>query len=66
MLNVSGLNTDANREVLPIADDSNLGGQPYVIPFSQWLDESIDATDRHLNGACVILQREGGIPTPPS
>ena len=66
MLNLRGLNTDANGEVLPIAEDSNLGGQPHAIPFSQRLDETIGATDRHFSGASVILQREGGIPTLPS
>ena len=66
VLNFSGLNTDANGDVLPIAEDSNLGGQPHTIPFSQRLGETMGATDRHLNGARVILQREGGIPTLPS
>ena len=66
MLNLSGLDTDANGDVLPIAEDSNLGGQPHTIPFSQRFGETMGATDRHLNGARVILQREGGIPTLPS
>ena len=66
VLNLSGLDTDANGEVLPVAEDLNLGGQPHAISFSQRLDETIGATDCHLNGARVVLQHEGGIPTPPS
>ncbi len=66
MLNFSGLNTDANREIFPTADDSDLGGQSHTIPFSQRLDQTIGAADRHLNRACVVLQSEGGIPTSPS
>jgi hypothetical protein len=66
MLNFSDLNTDANREILSTADDSDLGGQSHTIPFSQRLNQTIGAADRHLDGACVVLQSEGGISASPS
>jgi hypothetical protein len=66
MLNLSGLDADANGEVFPIAENPDLGSQAYAIPFSQGFDETIGATDCHLNRASIASQREGGIPTSPS
>src|SRR5512141_112238 len=66
VLNLSGFDTDANGDVLPVAEDCNLDGQPHAISVSQRLDQPIGATDPHINGASVVLQREGGTPTLPS
>ena len=66
VLNVPGFVTDANGDVCTVVKDLNLGGQPYAISVSQRFDQTIRATDRHLNGARAILQRKGGTPTLPS
>lgn len=66
MLNHSGFDTDADRKVLPVAEDFDLSGHLHTISFSQRFDQTIRSTDRHVNGAGVILQREGGIPAFPS
>jgi hypothetical protein len=66
VLNRSGFDTDADGEVLSIAEHFNLSGHLYAISFSQRFDQAIRATDRHVNGVGVILQREGGPPTLPS
>jgi hypothetical protein len=66
VLNRSGFNTDEDGGVLPIAEDFNLSGHLYAISFSQRFDQPIRATDRHVDGAGVILQREGGTPTRPT
>ena len=66
VLNIPGFVADANGNVFPVAKDLNLGGQPYAISVSQRFDQTIRATDRHVNGASVILQRKGGTPTLPS
>lgn len=63
MLKVAGFDTDADGDVIPVAEDLNLGGHLHVISFPQRLDQSIRSTDRHFNGACVIFQHEGNRPT---
>ena len=66
VLNRSGFDTDADGEVLSIAEHFNLSGHLYAISFSQWFDQAIRVTYRHVNEVGVILQREGGPPTLPS
>src|SRR6185295_18264978 len=66
VLNRSGFDTDADRDVFPVAGDFNLSGHLHAISFSQRLDQAVRATDYHVNGTGVILQRERGTPTRPS
>jgi hypothetical protein len=66
VLNRRGFDTDADGEVPTVSEHVNLRGHLDPVSVSQGLDQTIRATDRHVNGACVILQRERGTPTPPS
>jgi hypothetical protein len=66
VLNRRGFDTDADGEVPTVSEHVNVRGHVDPVSVSQGLYQTIRATERHVNGAGVILQREGGTPTPPS
>ena len=58
MLNLDGLDTDAERSVISVTEDLDLHGHLHAITFSERLNQAIRPTNGHLDGARVISQRE--------
>ena len=66
MLNLDGLDTDAERNIILGAEDLDLRGHLHAIAFSERLDQAIRSTDCYLDGARVVSQREREGPTLPA
>lgn len=66
MLDLDSLDTDAERNIISVAEDLDLRDHLYAIAFSERLDQAIRPTDCYLNGARVVSQREREGPTLPA
>ena len=66
MLNLDRFDTDAERNIILVAEYFDLRGHLHAIAFSEGFDHAIRPTDCHLDRARVISQRECEGPTLPA